>query len=159
MMETVADSMERRIFDFCDHYRGLAEELTLVKLSGSGWTLKEIIGHLIDSASNNHQRITRLQLAPELQFPGYENEIWLAVEKWNLLGWRELLELFRSYNIFLAHLIRNVDPESLSHRWFGRDRFGERIYTLVEMIADYWKHVEEHLNQFETQLAEIQKQP
>jgi hypothetical protein len=157
IINTVADSIEREVIDFCERHRGLAKEVAVGKPSGSGWTFKEIIGHLIDSASNNHQRITRLQLAPELQFPGYENEKWLATEKWNLLGWEEILDLFRAYNIFLAHVIRNVDPECLNNRWFGRDRFGERVYSLEEMIVDYRKHLREHLDQFEVQLKEIQE--
>jgi hypothetical protein len=156
-MNAVADSIERQVIDFCGCQRDIAEKSATAKPPGTEWTLKEIIGHLVDSASNNHQRITRLQLAPELQFPGYENEKWLAVEKWNLLGWEEILNLFRAYNIFLAHAIRNVDPECLQNRWFGRDRSGERVYLLEEMIADYRRHLQEHLDQFRIQLAEIQK--
>jgi len=156
-MNSVADSIERQVFDFCAHHRKLPEEESNRRLPDSGWTLKEIIGHLVDSASNNHQRITRMQLAPELQFPGYENEKWLAAEKWNRLDWREILDLFRSYNIFLAHVIRNVDPECLQNRWFGRDRSGERVFTLEEMIVDYRNHLQEHLQQFENQLSKSPK--
>jgi len=156
-MEPVAESLSAMVCDFYDRYRQLPEEKSTLRSSPSGWTLKEIIGHLIDSASNNHQRITRLQLAPELQFPSYENEKWLAAEKWNRLAWPEILDLFKQYNLFLAHLIRNADPNSLKNRWFGRDRSGERIFSLEEMIADYLKHLKEHLAQFEAQEKEILK--
>jgi hypothetical protein len=158
-MIATADSIERMVSDFCGRHGDLPEEITAARTSGTEWTLREIVGHLIDSASNNHQRITRLQLAPDLQFPGYENEKWLAAEKWNQLGWREILALFRSYNIFLAHLIRNVGSERLKNRWFGRDRFGERVYTLEEMITDYRKHLQEHLDQFEEALEKIRSRP
>jgi hypothetical protein len=156
-MEPVAESLTALVSDFYDRHRQLPEEKAVGRLSPSGWTLKEIIGHLIDSASNNHQRITRLQLAPELQFPSYENEKWLAAEKWNRLAWTEILDLFKQYNLFLAHLIRNADPNRLKNRWFGRDRSGERIFSLEEMIADYLKHLKEHLAQFEAQEKEIMK--
>jgi hypothetical protein len=154
-MELVSESIPTLVCDFCERHRQLPEEKTTLRPSASGWTLKEIIGHLIDSASNNHQRITRLQLAPELHFPSYENEKWLAAEKWNLMGWPQILDLFRSYNIFLAHGIRNVDPECLKNRWFGRDRSGERVYSLEDLIADYLKHLKEHLVHFEMQEKEI----
>jgi hypothetical protein len=154
IMQAIADSISQSVCEFHDRYQQLSEEVTLRKPAESGWTLKEIIGHLIDSASNNHQRITRLQLSAELHFPPYENEKWLAAERWNLLGWRDILDLFQSYNLFLVHLIRAVEPENLTHRWFGRGRFGERIYSLEELIADYRKHLEEHLAQFETQRKE-----
>ncbi|MGD0174548.1 MAG: DinB family protein [Anaerolineales bacterium] len=153
--EAIADSISQSVGNFCDRHRQLTEEVTIRKPSESGWTIKEIVGHLIDSAANNHQRITRLQLVAELQFPPYENEKWLAAEKWNFLGWFEILGLFQSYNLFLVHLIRNVDPGNLNHRWFGRDRFGERIYTLEEIIVDYRTHLQEHLDQIETQLKEF----
>src|SRR5437870_13065533 len=36
------------------------------------WSAKEIIGHLIDSAANNHARFVLAQLRDDLVFPGYE---------------------------------------------------------------------------------------
>jgi hypothetical protein len=153
-LDPVADSISQLVREFHDRHGTLTEESASRRPDQSGWTLKEIAGHLVDSAANNHQRITRLQLVPDLQFPGYENEKWLAAEHWNGLSWREILNLFLSYNLFLVHLIRNVDPENLAHRWFGRDRLGERIYTLEEIIIDYRKHLQEHLEQFENQRAE-----
>jgi len=154
-LELVAESIFQLVGGFYDRHRQLTEEVAIRKPAKSGWTIKEIVGHLIDSAANNHQRITRLQLVPELQFPSYENEKWLAAEKWNFLGWLEILDLFQSYNLFQVHLIRNVDPGNLNHRWFGRDRFGERMFTLEEMIVDYRKHLKEHLDQIESYLKEF----
>jgi hypothetical protein len=55
----IATSLKQLVCDFANKHRQLTEEITTVKLDESKWTLKEIIGHLIDSASNNHQRITR----------------------------------------------------------------------------------------------------
>ena len=154
-MEAIAESISQSVVNFCDRHCQLTEDVTIRKPAESGWTIKEIAGHLINSAANNHQRITRLQLVAELQFPPYENEKWLAAEKWKFLGWLEILSLFQSYNLFLVHLIRNVDPGNLNHRWFGRDRFGERMFTLEQMIVDYRKHLKEHLDQIETHLKEF----
>jgi hypothetical protein len=44
------------------------------------WSKKEILGHLIDSAANNHQRFVRAQGTPRLEFPGYEQEFWVATQ-------------------------------------------------------------------------------
>ena len=156
-LEAVAESISQSVVNFCDRHRQLPEDVAIRKPAESGWTIKEIVGHLIDSAANNHQRITRLQLVVELQFPPYENETWLAAEKWNFLGWLEILGLFQSYNLFVVHLIRNVDPGNLNHRWFGRDRFGERVFTLEEMIVNYQKHLKEHLDQIDRQLKEYRR--
>ena len=154
-MKKVAESLEQLVCSFCERYKSLTEELTAVKPAESKWTLKEIIGHLIDSAANNHQRITRLQLMDELHFPSYENEKWLAVEKWNSFRWLEILSLFLYYNLFLVHLIRNTDPDCLKNRWFGQNRNGDCLFTLEELINDYLRHFKEHLEHFETRLKEI----
>ncbi|OGP50335.1 MAG: hypothetical protein A2Y79_01170 [Deltaproteobacteria bacterium RBG_13_43_22] len=154
-MKIIAASLKQLVCDFADNHRQLTEEITTVKLDESKWTLKEIIGHLIDSASNNHQRITRLQLDEELHFPSYENEKWLETEKWNLLGWPEILHLFKYYNFYLSHLIEKVNPDCLKNRWLGRDRFGERIFSLEELVTDYLRHFKEHLEHFETRLKDI----
>jgi hypothetical protein len=154
-MKTIAVQLNQLARDFAGRHRQLPEEITLVKLEESKWTLKEIIGHLIDSASNNHQRITRLQLTEELHFPAYENEKWLVAEKWNRFGWQKMLNLFEHYNVFIAHLIEHANPDCLKNRWFGRDRSGERIFTLEEMMTDYLRHFKEHLEHFETRLKEI----
>lgn len=58
---------------------------------GSGkWSKKEILGHLIDSAANNHQRFVRAQLTPSLAFPGYEQERWVAIQQYQETAWSEL---------------------------------------------------------------------
>jgi hypothetical protein len=144
---------------FCEGHGNLDENLAVRKPADSGWTVKQIVGHLIDSAANNHQRITRLQADAELRFPPYDGGRWQAAENWNAFGWREILNLFEAYNLFLVHLIRNVGPENLGHRWFGRDRFGERTYTLEEMIVSYRDHLKEHLDQVEATLEKIRSQP
>ncbi len=105
-MKNIATALKQLVSNFAANHRQLTEEITTLKLSESQWTLKEIIGHLIDSASNNHQRITRLQLVEELHFPSYENEKWLEMEKWNLHRWDEILNLFEYYNLYLADLIK-----------------------------------------------------
>src|SRR5437867_2017768 len=73
------------------------------KPTPSKWSKKEIIGHLIDSASNNHQRFVRVQLYDGLDLPGYEQERWVAVQDYQNAGWANLLVLWKSFN---EHLVR-----------------------------------------------------
>ena len=42
----------------------LTEEQVSVRRNSQNRTVKMLVGHLIDSASNNHQRMVRLQYAP-----------------------------------------------------------------------------------------------
>jgi len=58
----------------------IPEQQSAIARSEDKWSPKEIIGHLIDSASNNHQRFVRAQFTDELIFAGYEQEGWVRVQ-------------------------------------------------------------------------------
>lgn len=155
-MTSIASELKQAVERFYSKHSSLPDSLTGVRLSEDRWSLKEIIGHLIDSASNNHQRFLRLQLTDRLQFPDYrkDNERWLRLERHNELAWSELLALWRSYNLLLAHIIRRLDPESLGHVWVAE----EREATLAELASGYLTHLQEHLEHFERRLLELREQ-
>jgi hypothetical protein len=115
------------------------------KRRGPGkWSNKEILGHLIDSAANNHQRFVRLQLGASIDLPGYEQESWVRVQRYHELPWQDIVELWRIYNIHLASLIRHVDAAALSHVWHtpnGKD------VDLEFIMRDYVVHLRHHLEQ------------
>src|ERR1041385_6569959 len=76
-----------------------------------GWSRKQLLGHLIDSASNNHQRFVRALLQDEYRGPSYDQEGCVRVERFQELPWHTLLEFWAGYNRFLAHVLDEV-PES-----------------------------------------------
>ena len=78
------------------------------------WSSKQIIGHLIDSATNNHARFVLGQLKNDLVFPGYEQNEWVQVQHYQQASWTQLVELWRSYNLHLLHVMSWVPPEKLS---------------------------------------------
>jgi hypothetical protein len=153
-MPGIAPELRQAVEQFFTCYFSLPDSLTGIRLSEDRWSLKEIIGHLIDSASNNHQRFVRLQLSQRLQFPEYQNERWLSVERHNGLAWADLLTLWRSYNLLLAHIIEHLDPESLGRVMVTE----EREVKLSKLITDYLSHVQGHLEHFERRLRELQEQ-
>lgn len=69
------------------------------------WSKKEIIGHLIDSASNNQQKFVRSMQTPTLQFVKYNQDHWVAAQRYNKSDWQQLTELWHLYNLHLAHII------------------------------------------------------
>ncbi|MEW5815096.1 MAG: hypothetical protein AB1798_06830, partial [Spirochaetota bacterium] len=97
---------ENLIEGFFRRLKETPESQSSVRLSNEKWTLNEMIGHLIDSASNNHQRFVRLQLEEKLEFPKYEAESWKGVQKINDFSWNVLIELWKHYNALLLHIIR-----------------------------------------------------
>jgi len=127
-------------------------ELTAVKLAADKWSLREILGHLVDSTSNNHQRFVRLQDAARLQFPGYQAERWVQIQRPNLLPWEVLVALWESYNALLLHLAAGVPPECLGNVLETPE--GPR--TLEWLIADYYRHLGDHAEHFRRRLAELQ---
>src|SRR5688572_28162433 len=79
--------------------------------SAGKWSAKEVLGHLIDSASNNHQRFVRAQLEGGLVFPGYAQDGWNRVQQYQSETWENLVRLWTSYNRHLAHVLAAI-PES-----------------------------------------------
>jgi len=112
--------------------------------SSAKWSRKEVLGHLIDSASNNHQRFVRSQLQGALAFPGYAQDGWNRVQQYQSETWENLVRLWTSYNRHLAHVIAAI-PESAA-RNLCRIGDGEPV-TLQFLVTDYVKHLEHHLRQ------------
>ncbi len=110
------------------------------------WSKKEILGHLIDSASNNHQRFVRAQIEGALSFPGYAQVDWVRVQDHAGADWKLLRELWRALNVHLAHIIEKMPAEKKKIMC----RIGEReAVTLEALIADYVRHAEHHLKQID----------
>lgn len=136
-------------------YIDLNDDITSKRVSENKWSLKEIMGHLVDSASNNHQRFIRLQIVSELDFPGYgkDNWKWLELSKYSEMSFSDILLLWKQYNILIANIMRNAKEDALSNYW---TLDGEK-YTLKELIVDYLRHLKEHLEQFDKTLEKLRK--
>ncbi|MGA2615183.1 MAG: DinB family protein [Spirochaetia bacterium] len=108
------------------------------------WSRKEILGHLIDSASNNHQRFVRAQVADELSFPGYAQTDWVRVQGWAQADWQGIVDMWSALNRHLAHVVGRVPAEKLRTQC----RIGDNApMTLEALIADYIRHMKHHLEQ------------
>jgi DinB superfamily len=108
------------------------------------WSKKEILGHLVDSACNNHQRFVRAILADELVFPGYEQEGWARCQQHADADWPLLVDLWSAYNRHLAALVARFPADKLATpcRIGGAD-----AVTLAALAEDYLRHLDHHLNQ------------
>ena len=121
---------------------GLDESTAAHKTAPEVWSMKELLGHLIDSASNNHQRFVRLQLADDLRLPKYEQEGWVRVQGYQAADWVSLIALWRTYNLHLARLIRDAAPDALQHTC--RVGNGDPV-TLQFLMEDYVAHLKHRL--------------
>ena len=151
-LKKVADKIEQQINSAADHWRELTDPILIFRPSEDAWSIKEITGHLIDSAANNHQRFIRLQLLEQLTFPDYgqDNIHWVRIQNYQNRTWEELLGLWRFYNVQLAYVIRSVDPSCLNHAW---QLDAQNRVTLFDLMTDYLRHIEAHLDQITDTLA------
>ena len=119
------------------------------------WSAKEILGHLIDSATNNHARFVTAQLKDDLLFDGYDQEAWVAKQRYQQSSWLELVTLWKYYNLHLLHLVASIPEDVLKQ---PRPRHGlntiawKPVYeakaaTLDYLIRDYFEHMKHHLRQ------------
>jgi DinB family protein len=122
----------------------IGEPESNVPLQDGGWSRKEVLGHLIDSASNNHQRFVRAALQDSLEFPGYEQNGFVRVQAPGEADWRVLVSLWAAYNRYLAHVIARL-PES---KFNTPCRIGSTEPVTLEFLAnDYLRHLVHHLEQ------------
>lgn len=119
------------------------------------WSPKEVLGHLIDSASNNHGRFVRAQLSDDLVFPGYDQEKWVTAQRYSGAAWPDLIELWRAFNLHLARVMDAV-PDDVARRpraSHNLDQIGwtavprDAPATLDAFMHDYVDHLEHHLAQ------------
>jgi hypothetical protein len=153
-MENLSNELNEAVNLFFDKYKDLNDEITSDRPADDTWTPKEIIGHLIDSASNNHQRFVRLQIVHELVFPGYaeDNTRWLQVQRYNDMNFSDLLFLWKQYNVLLGHIIEKADVSRLDSCWIKPD--GDSI-TLKDLMMEYVSHLKGHFQHFEETLREM----
>ena len=117
------------------------------------WSLKEILGHLVDSAANNHQRFIRLQASDLDNYPPYDQEFWATAQNVNTFDWNTLIRLWYSYNKLLLHIIENIPDDALQNSWKMR----ERRMTLQWLVKDYFRHLYHHMQQFEERKKVVER--
>jgi DinB superfamily len=120
------------------------EERASLKAIENKWSMKEIIGHLIDSAANNHQRFVRLQNTKEKVSITYDQEFWVNAQAYQSEKWRDLLGLWYFYNKHLAHVMANLNQAMLDNKC---DMGYSEEKPLTFVVNDYLRHLEHHLNQ------------
>ena len=135
--------------------RAITEAESGVRPAPGAWSPKEVIGHLIDSASNNHGRFVRAQHQDEMIFPGYEQDAWVAAQRYGELPWLDIVTLWERYNLHLAHVMDSAPahererprPRHNLHRIAFNAVPENEPATLDYFMRDYVVHLEHHLRQ------------
>src|SRR3954453_13165915 len=112
MMEKVLEDFRQTIEEAAARLLLIPEEESQTPVVEGKWSAKEIIGHLIDSASNNHQRFVRAQFQDDLVFAGYEQDAWVRAQQYSRQSWPLLIQLWKSFNLHLLHVMAQI-PEQV----------------------------------------------
>ncbi len=142
-MDSLANDLQS-VLKVADRLRQIGDADASLRPAPGKWSRKEILGHLVDSAANNHQRFVRLQLASRIDLPGYDGDEWVRVQRYQDRPWSEIINLWQLYNVQLAAVIRHVDPNALRNVWHTPD--GQDL-DLEFIIRDYVVHMRHHLDQ------------
>jgi hypothetical protein len=110
------------------------------------WVRKEILGHLIDSAANNHQRIVRAQFTSPFVGPGYDQNVWVSLHRYRERPWTELVDLWVALNAQVAVAMTSVPADKLQTSCFIGDH---EPAPLEWWMGDYLRHLRHHLEQIE----------
>ena len=151
----IATALRAALDDAEPRLRAIDATVSAVRPAPGKWSAREIVGHLIDSAQNNHGRFVRAQLTDDLVFPGYAQEEWVRLQRYQEAEWTALVTLLVTYNRHLARVIEAVEPAIASqprarhnlHELAWRPLPAERPATLGSFFADYVAHLHHHLAQ------------
>ena len=154
-----APEYARRLMDVVDRASlaldAISDDASAVRPAPGKWSPREIVGHLIDSAGNNHQRFVRARDRDDLVFEGYAQDEWVAAQRYQDAPWHELVAFWQLYNHHLARVM-SATPAADRDRERARHNLDQRAYRAVPasqptslgyFMSDYVDHLEHHLRQ------------
>lgn len=129
----------------------LSEEIIENKLNNQNRTIKQILGHMVDSASNNTHRIIHLQYPSPFRFPDYaasgNNDRWIAIQDYQKEHWGNLIKLRKFSHLHLIHVINSIDHAELENEWISESESGN--IKLKDMINDFLRLFNLHLSEIQ----------
>lgn len=151
-LRSISHEIRKLSFEWEERLSVLPEDIVITRLNRQGRNIKQIIGHLIDSASNNHQRMVRLQYTSNLIFPDYtlENDMWISIQQHQQEDWQEMLQLWKYFNLHIAHCISHTDRSWMNNEWSDGKR---DPVSLRDIIFDYLAHLTMHLGEIRALLT------
>ncbi len=143
----ITEGILSRIKEWEPKLQSLTSEAITKPKNSQDRCIKQILGHLIDSASNNTHRIIHLQYQKSpFQFPNYathgNNDRWIAIQNYLEEDWIGMVQLWKYSYLHIAHVMQNVHADKLDQQWIAGDN---ELVSLKSMILDFLRHLDLHL--------------
>ena len=132
-------------------FQQVDETRTTRRARSGGWCAREVLGHLIDSACNNHRRFVVGQSADTARFDGYNQDEWVSRQHYEKVPWRDLVALWSAYNRHLAHIMACTPDTVAARTALSPDDSGP--VSIAFLMEDYVRHLRHHLAQIRTLIA------
>ena len=124
--------------------RTIGDDDAAMPVLQGGWSRRQLIGHLTDSACNNHQRFVRTALAGSLDWPSYDQSGWVSIQDYSEAPWPLILDAWSAMNRLLCHVLAHLPPEAAGMTC----RIGDAApISLKQLAQDYVSHMLHHLHQ------------
>jgi hypothetical protein len=146
-LKKVVDRLQEHISTIPSKFLKYPEGELRRKPAPDKWSKKELLGHLIDSATNNHHRFIKIQFMPEPLFvEGYAQDDWVRIQNYNEMETQHLINFWKLYNEHILLIMQNTPEEKLSLKITPEQPF-EEADTLFFLMKDYVDHMDHHLKQ------------
>jgi hypothetical protein len=142
MPQTLGEKFRSRIEAAQAKLQGITEAHSSEKYPGGSWTRKQVLGHLLDSAANNHIRFVVASLEGKFTGPKYDADGWVALHDYAHLSWSYLFDQWHAVNSMLAQVVDHVPEKALTAQCTIGD---DKPVTLKFIIEDYLDHLEHHV--------------
>ena len=109
-----------------------------------GWTRKQILGHLLDSAANNRQRFVRASTDGHYTGPTYAQDAWVAAHGYANQSWETLLRWWQVEHEILSAVVDGIHEDHLQTTCIVGDNDPVSLRFLID---DYLTHQRWHLSQ------------
>jgi hypothetical protein len=151
----IAADLRAAIREGVSLFERASEDQTARRPRGDAWSPREIVGHLIDSACNNHRRFVVNQDADRLLIDRYEQNAWVSRQRYAETSASTLIPFWAAYNDHIARVLEAIPDEVLDrprgplggHRFSYAAPPATEFATLRYVAEDYVAHLRHHLEQ------------
>lgn len=156
MFKSIYKELLPQIIEWEQKLNSLSEEQISNPRNSQNRNIRQIVGHMVDSASNNTHRVVHLQYRElPLRFPNYatygNNDRWIAIQNYEKEEWKNLVQLWKFSHLHYLHVIQQTNLNALNNEWLADVN---RKITLKEMVVDFPRHFNLHISEIEELLKQ-----